>query len=609
MQFLDDLFGKFFSWVGKHAWLAAFLFCALCFAAVSVFSVPILQNDDMQLQYLLVGGGESGSVFSIYTNVLLAGVLRVLADAWPSVCWYLVCLTVIVFAALWVLTGCVFERFACVQRELPQSRFFVWSRVCLVLFMGYYVYESFAKVQFTQGGILAALAALWMVFSAACGRGRDLAGRGVCLWWRFSTGCLLWCVGLALRWDVCLTGAFFAAGFGLALFWHKEYRRGWRVYMLAVGGLVVCAAGLKWLQADVYEGDAEWYLAERGRWVQTAVQDYPDGREQEKGALYEDLGLYPEDVAAYKAFTYVPAMENGELQKDVLRVHQSGRPGLFGWECSSKLGIPPFTGERVRELVLHPMMWTVWVPFVCLLALFLSGSRGGQGRVVWPVVVCFVGYVVILFVVNRPVERVMNPAIMVCAFVVGAWLPVWGSKGVFGRKGMVVLWGVVCAASVLFVFRHYPGIVEGALRGGQDRLKAMKFCRDHPDTLFLSLTQQGGLGLFPEGYGGFSLDYVRRTNVVPIGDGWMFYTPAYHRDLQRRGVEDPYRAFLSRGKVMLVTRGSSRDVPQYVMDMVRRSCGFSVSVRRVCTIEPFVFWVFEGLSEGDFPADSVPLGG
>ncbi len=68
MQFFGNSFEMVIRFLGRHTWLAAFLFCALCFAAASILAFPILQNDDMQLQYLHVGGSEGSSMFYIYTN-------------------------------------------------------------------------------------------------------------------------------------------------------------------------------------------------------------------------------------------------------------------------------------------------------------------------------------------------------------------------------------------------------------------------------------------------------------------------------------------------------------------------------------------------------------
>ena len=562
--------------VGKKPWLSAFVLCAVCAVVSRVAVPPFLHNDDCQIQFLLADGG----MFSFYTNVCLASVLGWFSDAVPSVSWYLVLLVGAGFAAFWCVTGCALE--GAFARRHDGGRFFLWSRLMVLIFCAYYAFECLSYIQYTQIGIFCVLGAVWLLFSAVEGS-RGVFGRRVL----YAFG--LWMVGVCLRWDVSWVGWFFCAGFAGAL-WLKRASRAAQVRFWAVAVVCVLAClGLKWVQEEAYAGCPEWEEAVRLQWDRVAVQDYPDCSGKDKSDAYAALGIRGVELEAFKSFVYVPRMDDAVLMSKVREVHQSGSAGLWGGEQLGRLGFPPFDGSRILRMVDSGEKVAFWVPLGCLslLLVFCSSRRG-----VWPLVPVlggFAGYVAVLVFLDRCVPRVLNPAVAVAGLAVMAWMPACACAA--GRRRWVqVAAGFACAGCVVFLCRNYGWVFRKAF-SGQERVPAFVFCQSHPDELFLLLCQPGGTGLLPEGVAGFSREFLKSTNMFPVGDGWMFYSPVYRAELQRRGLDHPFAA-LVRDDVWLVAQDEEGGLPRFVLKLAEDACGCRLEAVRMQSVGGFAFWKF-----------------
>ena len=100
-----------------------------------------------------------------------------------------------------------------------------------------------------------------------------------------------------------------------------------------------------------------------------------------------------------------------------------------------------------------------------------------------------------------------------------------------------------------------------------------------------------GLNLFPNGWKGVSLHYFANTNIIPIADGWCFYSPAYKEALKARGISNPY-AELCKPSTYLVTQNNTDEdgTLRLISEVHNRQLGTELQFKKVETVGKFTFW-------------------
>ena len=103
-----------------------------------------------------------------------------------------------------------------------------------------------------------------------------------------------------------------------------------------------------------------------------------------------------------------------------------------------------------------------------------------------------------------------------------------------------------------------------------------------------------GLGLFPVGWTGVSMKYFETTNIIPISDGWCFYSPAYHAALNARGIKNPY-AEICKPNTYIVTLSNrwEKGMLNNISSMHESQMGLPLRYRQVDTVGRFTIWKAE----------------
>ena len=102
------------------------------------------------------------------------------------------------------------------------------------------------------------------------------------------------------------------------------------------------------------------------------------------------------------------------------------------------------------------------------------------------------------------------------------------------------------------------------------------------------------LGIFPSGWSGVSLDYLAHSNIIPISDGWCFYSPAYKAALKARGITNPY-AEICKPTTFLVTQNNLDEsgILRLISAVHSRQMGTPLQFRKVESVGKFTFWQAE----------------
>ena len=164
-------------------------------------------------------------------------------------------------------------------------------------------------------------------------------------------------------------------------------------------------------------------------------------------------------------------------------------------------------------------------------------------------------YFGMLLLLQRAVGSVLHPVL----FAGGIWLiasPITTRR--LTASPLISIRGVLMAGLMtLFCFREARWFFT-------PKAHTWEYCAQHPQNLYLTTSMQG-LNLYPTGYQGISQHYFEQTNIVPIADGWCFYSPAYKAALKARHITNPYVEILKEN-TYIVTQNNTDE--QWALNIV-----------------------------------------
>lgn len=515
-------------------------FSAIALAVVATFlallqGVANFHNDEVQLYFMLLNGGDAEGAlgYSIYINYVLGWCIAKLSLVWPSVNVLLVFLYVLAFVACCCANYYVLDaQLKAGQPEGRYSKCFLLSSCLLLLAVNFVCMKN---MQYTHVAVWSAVCGALMLGSAE----EKGPWRGRVLW-----GTLLLAGAYALR-EAALLPAFFVAC--VALWRHRRHKK----ILFASAGSVLCIAVLFFVNMWAYSTSPEWQSS-RKNFLFTCVQilDSPDNSGIDKTQALKEKGIHPHAFSTFKSFIYTPSLSAETKTREALLIHREGRKGLFGSQFMADRGLLEASWrERIGNH--HDTFFRAlepWVPLICASLLWLLGSQRrtlGAALGMWCTLLCYLGA---LFLFQRMVGRVMDPMLYGAAI----WMLSLPPKSRTFADNKLVCLASVCMVllSVLFVKRHWPELMDSA--------SCASYCAAHPDTLYLATTQQSGL-LYPRGFCGYSYSWQRQSNVIPIADGWCFYSPAYKAALQKRGFQTLESAYFH-PRTRIVVRKSNLHV-------------------------------------------------
>ena len=483
-----------------------------------------LQNDDLQIYFMLCGGGVEPGPFALYTNVCLGCVISRLSVLFPGVNWYLCFLF-----ALAVLASCALNLYVC--ERLSRCR--THSKIAALLFLVYINYQGLTTTQYTHVGIYAACSAVMLISDKLDGRGGT---------WRVAVSTLLLLSAFCLRTSTLLPAVFLLAGILMAQHKSLTDRRAIGRFAVALAVPLVLCGGASHVNGIVYQNAPEWNDALRFLKARVQILDSKDNSGLDKEADLQCAGVPPESFNIFKRFVYVPEMECLDTVEAALAVHKKGRRGAFGISQAADMGLLEFRLSNLAPKVTLARTVTPYVPLcVGVLILVLMPQRKRFASAAW-VLAALLSYLAILAFMDRLVGRVLNPMLYLTAlYVLSLPEDTLGTGRCNWRSAVSVL---AALAAGTFCFRHF-----GEVKANSGEV--WEYCKSRPATQFYTCYMQHN-GPYPAGLCDYSLRLLQNSNVLPLADGWVFYTPAYKAALKARGISNPY-LHLTRPNTEIIT--------------------------------------------------------
>ena len=559
-----------FSFIRTHCKL-----CALIFTIVNWFVwvgfYPSLQNDDFQIYSMLCGYGENPGPYGIYTNIVLGYIIYLLQHISTNINWYLAILFSIAFTCTTCFNFLLLEQLQKSSSKNPFAKLRFFATFLLLLYVNRLVLSN---LQYTHVGTIACCTSALLVYRILT-RGARFISVTVCL--------LLTIAGFSLRNQTLVPFSFACIGMitaGILSFPTTQSHKKSIALVLVV--LATLLATLSFTHRYLYENSPEWQTASDFLEARVSIQDYPDNSGLDKTALIEKKGLSVKETQIFRSFIYVPGMDHLSKVRDLADIHRQGRKGLMGSSFAAEHNILTPTAKQFKEPFSSLMTITPWGTLGVAFFLFVISINRQSIRCNGPVLLAFGAYMACLLILGRSPGRVVHPMVITTAFWVLIHLP---NEAPLLRKRWMAWgsWGV-CALGVAFCFRH-----SFHWRPSSPRAEAHEYCAARPENLYITTNQQG-CGLFPVGFTGYSMDYLHKTNVLPVGDGWMFYTPAYRAALAARKIENPYRELLKDNVYVITFRQEDKWVLKQLSALHELYTGQGVEFSKVHAIGEHSFW-------------------
>lgn len=560
-----------FRYLKKHYLLAAFLPLIVSWGLISLLIPQGLHNDDFQLYFQFCNGGENSIPYSMHSGVLLGFLLMGMNHLTPLLNWYLIFLHLTGSAACLGLNLFVTSRCSSASSG---NAFLDTSR--LIGALGILSYINFYCIyfsQYTHTAILCACASIfllydWMHLKKHHGR--------------LIYSIILFVCAYELRDQAIFPFFILAAGCTMAglLFYKRIVCCGkWKGLLLFPVLLITL------ISTDnlVFKASPHWHEAKKFCQARIEIQDIRDNSGISKNSELSAAGIAPEDFSLFRTFTYVPGFceEDSEFLKKARDIHKAQRKGLFGSDTAARFDILSREGYEYKAGITFLRAITPWMPIAAGLIILIPGiSRQGMSHAL-PMLMAILIYFGILLLYQRVPGRVLNPVL----YAGGAWI--LASPLLANRLTTNKVYNLISVSTVtlitLFCFREIRWFFS---EPGQ----AWKHCAQNPKNLYLTTSMQH-IGITPTGWKGASLQYFATTNIIPIADGWCFYTPAYRTALQARGITNPY-AEICKPDTYIVTQNNTDEAAalRLISKVHQRQFGQTLQFHPCSSVGNFSFW-------------------
>ncbi|MBR1978088.1 MAG: hypothetical protein IJ985_01120 [Akkermansia sp.] len=496
---------------------SAILLAVLATISTLPQGIPGLHNDDLQIYFLLLNGGADGGAvgYSLFTNYALGWIIAQLSFIFPSCNIYLIYLFLLAFIAC-----CCVNYFVLGQRTQEgrfNGRYDKIHLLITVLLLLLINRACLRLLQYTHVAMWASVVSV-LLMSSIHREGRFLLKSILAIFLMLNAFALressvvpALCVALCL----CVVNV-------------KNLR------MIALfASVILLLSCVHFFNNSAYNAVPEWSVAKRDMSIRQKILDSPDNSDVNKAQYMREQGIDPDVFESFKSFVYCPSMQDEAKLNKALNIHRMARRGFLGSQFLADKGFLEVSGQqRMGE---HDTVFRAITPWIPLVSAFLIWLPGAQRRTMCSalgmlgILLCYLGGLVLF---QRMVGRVVNPVLYGAAI----WMMALPLKKRYFSEMRLTCVASICVAlvSFLFVNRHWPSFTN--------RVAERCYCEAHPDKLYL--TMQVGKDLYPRGFGGYSYRWMSQTNVLPIADGWCYYTPAYEAALRKHGFQSYEAAFM-----------------------------------------------------------------
>lgn len=560
--------------ISRHPLILSFLPLLFTWLLLALAQPSQLHNDDFQLYFQLCNGGAGSIPFSGHSGYLTGLILMGLNGLSDSVNWYLVLLLVSGSLACLGLNFFAIKRITSApSHSTPLDSVRLLSALALLCFINY---KSLSLAQYTSIGVLSACSSLFLLYDWSQSVSSKL-----------KYACAVFLFIWAYEWrDQSALPFFFLGVFVLLIVLISSTPEAKRQFIRGAVLFPVILAALHTIHTVALSAESEWQNAVAFNHTRTGILDSKDNSGVDKSQDLEKLGINNQDFRIFKSFTYLPGFcgESADELEKVLEIHSAQRKGLFGLDLAAKHGLLELGDYQYKEGDSLAQAISPWIPVCAALLLVLTSLCRRSIAYTLPMLVALLGYFGLLFIMQRVVGRVLHPVLYASAVWILA-APV--SANAFTQKKLLC-YGVLCIEILAALF-----CLRDARHLFNKKEQPWKICASNPQNLYLTTSMQH-LCIYPPGWKGVSLRYFATTNMLPIADGWCFYSPAYRAALNARGIKNPYAEICKPGTYIITQNNlDETGMLNTISTVHKRQMGTPLRFRKMETVDKFSFWKAE----------------
>lgn len=557
--------------LNQHPFLLACFPLMAAWLLISMLVPQGLHNDDYQIWFMYCNGGTGSIPFSFYSGAIEGYLFMALNAISPQLNWYLILLRIIASAASLALN---YHASSCWCQTTPSARGFDIAKLfALLSILTYINFQCVYFSQYTNIAMLCACSSLFLAFDWWQGHGGRM---------RISASLALLFCAFELR--AQSLAAFLILGMSVAavaILTRRERLKQRSKWSLALFPLLI--AGLAAADYLTFQSVSEWSEARHFCKIRMGIQDSRDNSGVDKSDALQAAGITKAEFSRFQSFTYIPDFchEKPEELQRLCQIHQSHRRGFLSSDVAASFGILSTEGYQFKggDTLLRAI--TPWVPIIIGLGFLLFGPNRRAMKYALPMILSVLLYFGILILLQRAVGRVLHPVL----YAGGIWILASPTKENILTRNKLSCYGLILMSTIstLFCLREIRWFFS-------PNPPAWQYCTQNPQNLYLTTSMQH-LNIFPPGCSGVSLHFFANTNVIPIADGWCFYSPAYKKALKARGISNPY-AELCKPNTYLVTQNNIGEdgTLRLISAVHNRQVGTELQFEKVETVGKFTFW-------------------
>lgn len=483
-------------------------------------------NDDMA--FISLAGGIKGTydMHLVHIHCLIGWLLSILYALNQGIPWYAIIQYALLFCAFTAITYVLIRR-------LKHSA----SLWLILIFLLFFAYEGYIKIQYTKSAGILAVAGFSLLFYALFSEKIPKKA--------YILGMLLSVAGSMYRYNqfFCEAALFTALGLYF-LFQLKNYPQKERIrrFSLCIGTFILLLAVVlvsRRLDRMMY-ATAEWDEYFQYNSARAELLDYGFPKYSKNEEAYNKLGI---DEPAYKLFKDWTHCDSEKITTEVMeQIAELKAPKQIGWSLFKR-----FFTIMPKGFLKIIGFWCFAVIAVCWL-LFNKHSVSASITVLYEVFMVLLVNLY-LFYRGRYLMNRVDSGIWMAAAVVVLWLMDTMRWKLFNKAGCLIL--IVSIAMMQGRWTKNLRAVKGETADHKKEVERSVLEAIDADDEHLYLTKSGTVA-FTKGYGVWdAVPFGIGDNMYPLG-GWTPQLEVYMNVLDRYDIDNPFRDMIGNEKVYLI---------------------------------------------------------
>lgn len=510
----------------QKLWFSVLINAILLLLLLLVFRPAYETNDDMGMANIVNGAKGVYDPHLIFSHYFLGVVLSVLYRITDMIPWYPILQYAVLFASFTAVT------YVLNQRKGRTSEMWI-SLVLITVF----AYEGYINLQFTKTAGIASAAGMFLIFYAIAGNKVKKAS--------LIFGFLIACLGSMYRMHQFLAEGFLMTGVGvyqlLRLRGEEKGRRlrKFLMYIGTFGCLLVCVAGLRQIDKQIYNSSEEWQEYLTYNKLRGKLYDYGFPKYGENKEVYNEFGITRTAYKLYQTWTHMDTeMFTTELLEELYEIQPKKSfdrdfiEDFFDKFPASFLKIPVFYCFLL--LLVYQVIW--------------RKNRGAEVlTVLYEIAAVLVMYMYLYFAGRYLLNRV-DVGLWFAAALTVMWISREVRWHIPHWFGMAVLLGTLILYQNTWQERYRSNTKDELAAQAAERavIDAVQYDSEH-----LYLTKPKMVS-FAKAYGVFDhIPFGSAKNIYSLG-GWTSASPVYSEVLETFGVTNPFRDMIDNEKIYLI---------------------------------------------------------